>query len=760
MHYPHFRALTALCALLACTRADADVVAAPDVPASQQPQIAAGAHGAAQIDIAPANAAGVSLNNYARFDVDAAGAVLNNAPEANARLQGRAAQVIVNQVLGDAPSLLRGAVEVSGARADVVVANPHGIHCDGCGFVNAGRATLLAGTALLDDSDGPLQTLHAGGSRLSIGAGGLSGAAERVDLIGRRIAIDGRVRAADLRLVAGLNRVGYAAGDVQRLPPVQTAGLAIDLGELGAMTAGRIQLIATEDGAGVRSRGQLDADVQDLRLDVAGDLQLANAVARRDLRVDVRQGSLDGITELRAGRDLALRVDAAVDNAGRIDAGGDMQLDAGAVHNVGGILHATHDLALRSADAVRNSVDGRIEAGGALSIDAAGALDNRGGRIDSGSLWLHAGTSVHNTGGLLESVQGPLQVWGTTIDNDAGSIAASGALQLRQRGDGALRNAGGTIAGSASGVLQADELRNGGGRIDVDGDLALQAVQVSNAGGRVSAGGTLTVHARQRVNNTDGRIDAGSVALVAGDLLVNAHGQLRAAHTLAVHVPQFNNYSGRVGANAGMQLDIGERLFNETALIVAGGELVLEVGELSNGYGMLQSGSDLRLDVRGGPFDNCAGRIEAPHGALLVRARNVDVHNAGGDLVAGRALGLDAAVLTNTHRARAMGEYVDLRLRELQNHDSRIEARGALLVHADLLDNGDGRIKAGNNLTLRLGQALHNADGHIKTRGDLLRIDVPGGEIDNVGGRLQAPFGHVQSTAQILRDVPGAAHAF
>ena len=33
-------------------------------------------------------------------------------------------------------------VEVAGKKADVVIANPSGIQCDGCGVINAGRTTL------------------------------------------------------------------------------------------------------------------------------------------------------------------------------------------------------------------------------------------------------------------------------------------------------------------------------------------------------------------------------------------------------------------------------------------------------------------------------------------------------------------------------------------------------------------------------------------------------------------------------------------
>ncbi len=44
---------------------------------------------------------------------------------------------------------LRGALEVFGARASLIIANPSGITCDGCGSVNVSRVALLTGKITL-----------------------------------------------------------------------------------------------------------------------------------------------------------------------------------------------------------------------------------------------------------------------------------------------------------------------------------------------------------------------------------------------------------------------------------------------------------------------------------------------------------------------------------------------------------------------------------------------------------------------------------
>ncbi|VFS87526.1 Hemolysin precursor [Kluyvera cryocrescens] len=39
---------------------------------------------------------------------------------------------------------------MAGKRADVIIANPAGITCNGCGFINANKTTLAAAQVLLE----------------------------------------------------------------------------------------------------------------------------------------------------------------------------------------------------------------------------------------------------------------------------------------------------------------------------------------------------------------------------------------------------------------------------------------------------------------------------------------------------------------------------------------------------------------------------------------------------------------------------------
>ena len=100
------------------------------------------------VNIATPNAAGISHNTYQDFNVGTPGAVLNNATQGgktqlgvtidngNARLKGKPAELIINEVTSGNRSELKGRLEVFGNKTGVMIANPNGITCDGCGFIN------------------------------------------------------------------------------------------------------------------------------------------------------------------------------------------------------------------------------------------------------------------------------------------------------------------------------------------------------------------------------------------------------------------------------------------------------------------------------------------------------------------------------------------------------------------------------------------------------------------------------------------------
>jgi len=115
------------------------------------------------VNIARPNGNGLSHNQFQDYNVGSNGVILNNATSrtqstqlggiilGNPNLKGTAARIILNEVNGGNPSQLRGYTEVAGQSAHVIVANPYGITCNGCGFINTPQATLTTGRPVIEN---------------------------------------------------------------------------------------------------------------------------------------------------------------------------------------------------------------------------------------------------------------------------------------------------------------------------------------------------------------------------------------------------------------------------------------------------------------------------------------------------------------------------------------------------------------------------------------------------------------------------------
>lgn len=59
--------------------------------------------------------------------------------------------MILNEVTSTHPTQLKGYLEVAGKKAEVIIANSNGLHCDGCKTINAVRSTMTTGNPQLED---------------------------------------------------------------------------------------------------------------------------------------------------------------------------------------------------------------------------------------------------------------------------------------------------------------------------------------------------------------------------------------------------------------------------------------------------------------------------------------------------------------------------------------------------------------------------------------------------------------------------------
>lgn len=718
--------------------------------AGQRPVVGV-SRGVPVVDIAPPSAGGVSNNRFTQFNVGPSGVVLNNSgagrqtqlagPVAgNPMLGNRHAGIILNQVTAPNPSQLAGMLEVAGHRASVIVANPAGISCDGCGFLNANRATLTTGKPVIG-ADGALGFDVTEG-RLAIEGAGLYGAnLGRLDLLARALEINAEVWADRLDVTAGAAHVDYASGAVAaRTGDGPAPVVSLDTAALGGMYANSIRLIGTEAGVGVNIGGNLAALTGGLSVDVNGDVRIQPS------------------GRLQAAADLSLRGAGDIVNDGALAAAGPLALRAANTVANNGAISSGASAAIRG-DTLDLS-GGKLVAGAELALDAGGALANRGGALYGGSVTLRAG-SLDNRGGKLASgatlsgrVMGALDNTGGTVagaglvDLGAGSIVnASGgvasAQDVRLHGDAGIDNRGGTIqAGGATRVDTGGAFDNRGGKLLGD-TLALEAADVDNRDGVLRAEGQLALDAAgalrnqggrlyggiadvraARIDNAGGKVLGGELTLNASGTMDNTGGSVAAEGQATLHAREVANAGGLIAANV-LTLQAQGVLDNRAGLIQGDDALVLHAGRLDNRDTL--AGSVEVANVAAGA--SAADAVLGLAGARITLETDV-LDNQAGRVGASRELDLTTGALENTGGRLASQGDARLHVRELANADGEVAAGGALTLAAGDLRN-DGRIHAGQDLQLSADTLTNGVAGELI---GVRNIDLAiGGDLANAG---------------------------
>ena len=401
---------------LRCSLFSAVIIVAPvfaqirvdaNAPADQRPTIHQAGNGVPLVNIQTPSAAGVSHNRYRQFDVGNEGAILNNSRtpvstqlggwvDGNPWLATGSARIILNEVNSTDPSHLHGWIEVAGQPAQVVTANPAGITCDGCGFINAHQATLVTGTPTFRPGHLDGYRIHDGQVRIE-GLGLDGRQADAVTVLARSVELNAGLWAKRMTMVTGTHEVTVdAQGNPEGIQPVIISPLperfanslsggqaatntapvfALDVTHLGGMYAGHIFLIGTEHGLGVRQAGTLNASGQ-LHLDSQGRLENRGTITAGDMTLHVN-GPIENRGVLAAQHTARIETPGTLTNTGDARLYGDrVALQAHTVINAGetaaGVLRtpviaARRDIAI-GVDTLHNRDGALIFSGGDLSV--------------------------------------------------------------------------------------------------------------------------------------------------------------------------------------------------------------------------------------------------------------------------------------------------------------------------------------------------------------------------------------------------------
>ncbi|MFG7961755.1 DUF637 domain-containing protein [Pseudomonas aeruginosa] len=787
-------------------------------------------NGVPVVNIATPNGAGLSNNHFRDYNVGANGLILNNATGktqgtqlggiilGNPNLKGQAAQVILNQVTGGNRSTLAGYTEVAGQSARVIVANPHGITCQGCGFINTPRATLTTGKPIMDGQR--LERFQVDGGDIVVEGAELNvGNLEQFDLITRSAKLNAKLYAKNLNIVTGRNDV--QADSLQATPRAADGSekpqLAIDSSALGGMYAGAIRLVGTEQGVGVKLAGDMAASGGDIRIDASGKLSLAQASSQGDLKITAQAVELNGKTyaggsaEIRSAEELVNRqslaareriaLDAArLDNAGVIEAGvepderrnarGDLELRSGTLRNAGSLV-ASRALEAKASQALDNQ--GGSLKGATVRVDG-GHLDNRGGKLlAEGELRVEASSLDNRQDGLLQSRDravvktrgdldnrggqviglNDLEVGAATLDN--GQQGLLGSQQSTRVSAQALVNRGdGEVSGKRV-EARVGSLDNRGGKLIGDDLLVVASGAIDNRLGLFSAANRLDLRARSLDNSGKGTLSSrGGLEVSLGGLLDNRdEGSLLSQGAQRVTVGQLDNRAGGL-LSSRSELNVhGASLDNRGGVLVADAGLSATGGAFDNRDGGSASGkagvrvevASLRNDQGGkllsdGRLDLAANAVGNAGGRIAAKgdlqATLGSLAQQGGELVSEKTLKVAADTLDNSQSGLiAANGGIAIEARQVDNRAGEISSTSKVAVNArEQLDNRGGKVIGDSGLRLTVQRLLNQAKGVLAGR-DGLSLD--GGELFNGdGGRLDSQNSLSVSLGGVLDNQGGA----
>lgn len=726
-------------------------VAAAITPVTPGTRMDQAGNGVPVVNIATPNQAGISHNQFQDYNVGKEGVILNNATgpltqtqlggliQNNTNLKaGQEATGIINEVVGGNRSQLQGYTEVAGKAANVMVANPYGITCNGCGFINTPNATLTTGKPQFDAA-GNLLSLDVSKGTITVEGQGLDASkSDALSIISRATEVNASIHAKALNVTVGANRVA-ANGSATSIAGDGSAPLvSVDTGALGGMYANRIHLVSSEKGVGV-NLGNLNARQGDITLDASGKLTLNNTLASGTLTASAPEIALTGShqtgqtmtltsqgdttlsnTTLASGGNLTLNstgqltashstLAAGVDPQGKVNANAglsvtaarqqwtdadlsaqDVQITAQQSHTLDTTsrIRATRDITLNANNL---ALDGQLNAGRDTTITAAALNAGSNSRIDAQrNVSLTLANSSNWQGQLVAGQDLTLK---TNDFSSSGLLLANGNLSADI---GQWTNSA-TLQSLGSQWLNMNSL-NSNGQFLSGNDLTLTGRQAITLEGLTSARNNLTLTTPGGLSlGTGGQLlSDGGLWLNGGNLLLD--GQLAGGSQVTIHGTALTSgNSSSLSSKGALTLNSGETSLG--GQISAQGDVSLNAAGLTTRAGSQLQGHNLTLSMQQGQL---AGN-QAASGDLQVTSAGNLSHSG---TLNGQAVSVSADQLDNSGSWQT--EQLILQLRSL-NQQGSLLARQGMILNAERLTNR-GSIAA-TDLKLILSGAADNQNG-------------------------------------------------
>ena len=719
---------------------DMAIRADKSAPGNQQPIVLQTANGLPQVNIQTPSAGGVSRNQYSQFDVAEKGAVLNNARKAaqtqmagwvqgNPNLARGEAKVILNEVNSANPSRLKGYVEVAGKKADVVIANPSGIQCDGCGVINAGRTTLTTGKAEVEN--GELKGYRVKGGKVTVGQKGMDNSqSDYTDIIAEKAEIKGGVWSKKgIKVTTGKNNVDHTNDSVvyigdkntdntDRTPNTQSENqsYSVDVSQLGGMYAEKIHLVDNGQGLGVRNAGHIGASAGEVKIDSQGKVinsgtisstQQAEINAKKSIENTGKIETKKGNVSLRSEANVAqhgsivsrqggsfVQAKDKVTQTGETVVKGNVTYQAKNIEASKGALIAAGVTAQETTLGETRSLDSQSAKGASITLLAENSVSSKAQHLASGQINAKAGTLD-----LSES------------QSTADSIAFQSTQSPLNLNQATLYSEGRTALSSPDIILAENANLNAG-------YFAIDTAQLNNKKSSWVQRGkeAFSLNLKKGLDNTEGKIAAEGLISIQSPLIQNNQGVIWSnqgvkLNTNAGHIESQSGYL--FGKNS---LDISTSTLNNQKGEMLGGQVLLAAQQVNNEDGKLIAGN--RADLSVNQFNNQRGIVYS-QGELSLKTENL--HNQDG-------------LISSVSRATLLAN-------DLNNLKGVIQGESDLTIQTQNLNNTQGDISA--KTAAISSAAINNAQGVISSQD----LTLSGTDLNNKGGIIQSVNSTLNLTA-------------
>ena len=731
---------------------DMAIRADKSAPGNQQPTVLQTGNGLPQVNIQTPSAGGVSRNQYSQFDVAEKGAVLNNARKAaqtqmagwvqgNPNLARGEAKVILNEVNSANPSRLKGYVEVAGKKADVVIANPSGIQCDGCGVINAGRTTLTTGKAEVEN--GELKGYRVKGGKVTVGQKGMDNSqSDYTDIIAEKAEIKGGVWSKKgIKVTTGKNNVDRTNDSVvyvgdkntdntDRTSDTQSENqsYSVDVSQLGGMYAEKIHLVDNGQGLGVRNAGHIGASAGDVKIDSQGKIvnsgtisstQQAELSAKKTIentgKIETKQGNVSlrsqanvaqhGSIVSRQGG-ISVQAKDNLTQTGETVVKGNVTYQAKNIEASKGALIAAGVTAQETTQGESRSLDSQSAQGASIMLSAENSVSSKAQHLASGQINAKAGTLD-----LSESQ--------STADSIAFQSTYS-PLNLKQA---TLYSEGNTTLISPDAILAENTNLNAG-------HFLIDTAQLNNKKSSWIQRGkeAFSLNLKKGLDNTQGKIAAEGLISIQSPLIQNNQGVIWSnqgvkLNTNAGHIESQSGYL--FGKNS---LDISTSTLNNQKGEILGGQVLLASQQVNNEEGKLIAGN--RADLSVNQFNNQHGIVYSQD-ELSLKTENL--HNQDGIISSVSRATLLANDLNNLKGVIQGESDLTIQTKNLNNTQGDISAKTAAISSA-AINNAQGVISS-QNLTLS-GTNLNNKGGIVQSVNSTLNLTTMDNQAEGDKGSL------------------------